>query len=188
MSSWPGVFKFSTFFSVALCYSFCIIITWVFWGVTSLSFFFHFYLHLAFLLHSILCRILLQINFVSFAKGCWNVRVHSPPTCSFNFLSLFSKVNFWSYCLSMFRYLLDIPSFGNIFGFISSSYFVRFFAVCVDLFIPAYYHAFPLHSIFACSGNLFICPLNLITHPDFVLLFGFLWGTPIWSYSNFASA
>ena len=57
-------------------------------------------------------------------------------TCWLNFLSLFSKVQFCLYCLTLSRYFFRL-SFTNIFWFISSNWVVRLVCDCLwgDLFI-----------------------------------------------------
>ena len=60
-----------------------------------------------------------------------------------------------------------------------------FFSFLVYLFYCAHGYFFFL-STFACNGNFFICPFNLISHPNFVILFGFLWEISILSLISFA--
>ena len=66
---------------------------------------------------------------------CWFALVHSPPTCLYNFISLFCNLLFCLHCLTLSSYLLRPPSFANILWFISSSCIVKL--VCC-FFIPTY--------------------------------------------------
>ena len=77
MPSWPGVFQFPTFLSIALKYSRCIISL----GPFSIPYnsFSILFIHLAFLLCYSHSYILLQNSFATFASGSWYVHVHSSP-------------------------------------------------------------------------------------------------------------
>ena len=163
MPSWPGVFQFYMFLSVALSESCCTFAS----GLSSSSnSFFKSFIHSAFLLCSFLLHILLQNCFASFATDCWFVFAHSPPTWWQNFLPLFWKVLFCLYCLTQSWYLLNLSSFTNIFWFIFSSCIVRH--VCTSLLgvfsFPLVTVYFNFLSSFACCCSYFICPSSLILY------------------------
>ena len=93
---------------------------------------------------------LFQNCFTSFLSGCWFELVHSPPTCWYNFLSLFWNFPFRLYSFTHSWYLLRIPSVANIFWFISWSCIVRLSAVLFWSFHPSILMcAFPYLSPFA---------------------------------------
>ena len=98
-------------------------------------FFFILFIHLAFLLFSFCSRILPQNCFVSFIFSC---PCFFPSTSRWNFLSLFLKILFVSYFLTLSQYFFSRLSFANIF-FIS---FIELYCQCCqvlsffDYFIP----------------------------------------------------
>ena len=76
MPSWPGVFQFGTFLSVALGESKCMSNL----GPSSspCNSFFTFFIYSVFLWRSFYSYSLFRSCFVSFAFDCWFVLVHSP--------------------------------------------------------------------------------------------------------------
>ena len=172
----------------SLVYSWVFIFVGPSYGRLKLVFFMLF-IDSEFLLCHIRFHILLQKCFVSFASVCWLVLVYSPPTCLKNFHLLFLKFLFYLYCLTLSRYLLNLPPFTNIFWLISSSSVVRHvssrffvFAFCL---VPV---CFTFFSSFASDRSFFSCFSGLISHPDFVFLFGFPGEILILSLTNFAPA
>ena len=84
--------------------------------------------------------------------------------------SLFWNILFWLYCLTLSRYLLSLPSFVNIFWFISSG--------CITWLICRLILMFSFQYTLACfpfprCHSFFTCPSSLISHPGFVFVFGF---------------
>ena len=53
--------------------------------------------------------------FASLASGCRYDFAHSPPTCCWNFISLFWKILIYLYCLVLSRYLFRLSSSASIF-------------------------------------------------------------------------
>ena len=135
------------------------------------------------LIRSLDCHILPQNCFASLASGCWYVFVLSPPTWWSNFLSLFWNVLFRSYCLTLSRFLFNLPSFTSTFWFISSSCIIIFTFVAFSFLsqhVPAFF-------IFAYRRIFPICVSCRIYHSGFECLFVALRGIPVFSQTNFAA-
>ena len=80
--------------------------------------FFMLFIFSTFLLCSFYSHILLQSCFDSFVSSCWFVLVHLPLTFWYNFWSLFLKVLFGLYCLTLFQSLWSLLSCVTIFLFV----------------------------------------------------------------------
>ena len=139
--SWPGVFQFGTFLSVALNESKCISIPRPFTSPCTL--FFMLFIHSAFMLSTFCSDILLQNCFVSFASGCSFVFVHSLPTCSQIFLSSWN-ILFCLYCLTLYRYfwsalLLKISCKVFLRVVLSDLSAIVFLVLCILDFLEEYH-------------------------------------------------
>ena len=114
--------------------------------------------------------------------------VLSPPTCWYNFFSLFWDIPFCLYCFILSRCLFSLPSFARTFWFISSSCIVYFNCVAF-LFSPQHIPPFFLSLIIFVRGRKFLISISsLIFHPGFQFLFVFFSRTPILSPTHFAPA
>ena len=125
----------------------------------------------------------------NWSYNCLHINYNSFNSCWKNFLLFFPNILFYLYCLTLSRYLFSLHSFVNIFWFISSSCIIRL--VCCFVLVFSSEHILACYSflnIFACCRKLFTCHFSQISHPGFVFLFEFLWGTPILSQTSFALA
>ena len=163
------------------CVSLCILLCMVWWEEWS-SFRDILGRALWYILHRYLCGYVVLI--------LWCVNSFTVLYQRYKFLVFIIIIKFCLYYLTLFLYFLSLISFTNIFWFISSSCVVIF--VCSCLFgvfsfswVPV---CFTFLSSFACYRSFFICPSSLISHPYFIVLFGFRWGIPILSLPSIAFA
>ena len=113
MPSWPDVFQFGTFFSVALNDFKCIIARRP--SSSPCNCFSMLFIHSGFSLCSSRSHILLQSYFTSFASGCWYILEHSPPRCFFRYFGIFCfDCIIWS-CLGIFYYYHSLRVFPPVF-------------------------------------------------------------------------
>ena len=124
------------------------------------------FIHIAFLLWSLCSNILLQNNLTTSTSSCWSVLVHFPRTSRYDFLS---------FCLTLYWYLLNLPSFTNIFNafhqVVSSRYMVKL--ACCFVFVFSTQYVFARISLFSnsvCCRSFFYCPSTLISYQGFVSL------------------
>ena len=184
--SWSGVFQFGIFLSVTLNESMCVSAS----GLSSSPCysFFMLFIHLVFLffLFQYLTLEIYEYSFLCF-HFIWAFFI-----CTF-FTNLLVGFSFIILEGPVLLVLLDcvvvsffiLPSFANTFSFISSSCIVSL--ICCCLFFQAFHSIVSLCIFPTCSRCFFICPSCYISHPAFVILFGFLRGIPILSLTSFAS-
>ena len=172
MLSWLSVFQFSTIYSVALSDSRCMYASEPSSSPWKFFFFFMSFILSAILLCSFFSHILLNNCFASLISSCWFVLVNSsPPTCWKNFRSLFWKVLFCLYCLTLFRHLLRLPfspiSFDLSRQVVLLEIFFRsfplnvsrvFFSLALSLVVAVslcvLQAKFPIQVLYFCSGSL----------------------------------
>ena len=164
MPSWVGVFLFDTFLSLALCELRCI---FDFGSSSSPNAFYTLLVHLAFLLFSLSCHILLKNCFVSLSSSCWCAFVDSLPNCRYIFsyfgISCFVRIFYpISFLSSFFRkyILLFFPRvvlFLIVEFLFYSAQHVAAFALCLIFFV--------------CRNGFLICVFSRIFHPGFEFQF-----------------
>ena len=184
MPSWPGVFQFGIFLGVALSVFRCMFA----YGPSCSDFFFH-----VFYPFSISVMFFPFPYFTPFFFCFSCIRFLICPDTFFTilfveFLLLFWKAPLCLYCMTLSQYLLSLLSFANIFWFISSNCVIRLVCYCLFGIFSFYWVPvrFTFLSSFDCCRSFFICPCILLSHPDFVFLFRFLWEILIVSLINFA--
>ena len=138
--------------------------------VLVIIFLFYFFLR-AFYYVFFRSHILLQYNGVYFEFGNWYVLVNSPATFWNIFFSIFRKVMFCLYCLTMSQYLFSFPFFASSFSFISPSCINIYQMFCFGLFVPSCLWIFYFLCVFGFCRNFFTCPSSLISHHFFYISF-----------------
>ena len=88
----------------------------------------------------------------------------------------FGMFCFCLYCLILPYYLLSLPSFANIFWFISSSCAVKLVCDCIFLGGSVGFLHNSHYSVVSFAVAVSFCPSCLISHPGFVFLLRFLRG------------
>ena len=136
MSSLPGVFQCDTFLSVALSQSWCMSAS----GSSSCPciYFFMLFIHLIFLLCFFFFSRILPFL-------CTRLSLCMLPRTAGIFSFIVLECPFLLYYLTLSRYLLSLPSFANVFCFISYRSIVSLVGCC--LYFLSFHFVFSFHCV-----------------------------------------